>query len=256
MSVNTGDTQWVIGIDWATKPANVGLCLGERKHGSLRIQELLLGSECSSPVDQIRRWIQGLDGEVLLALDAPLGWPASMGKQLHSHKAGQGIGVEPNRFFRRHTDTFVWKTLGKLPLEVGADRIARAALSGLNLLAELRAVTGEPIPTAWEPSEASRVRVVEVYPAATLLSHGMSIRGYKRTNDEGQACRRVISERLEARLGLTEFHHQRNESVDHLLDAAVCVLAGDEFLGGHCIPPTDLEEATVEGWIWFSKEGA
>jgi hypothetical protein len=175
-----------------------------------------------------------------------------MGRVLQSHRAGDGIGVEPNRFFRRTTDTFVWKQIGKLPLEVGADRIARAALSGLEMLHELRQATGEAIPAAWGPDEAARVRVVEVYPAATLLSRSVSIRGYKKASEDGRHRRRMISESLEERLGLSVEHHQRCENTDHLLDAAVCVLAGDEFLDGRCIPPADLEEAAVEGWIWFS----
>lgn len=245
--------QRVIGIDWATKAANVGLCLAERRGQTLKTQKLLLGSECSSPVSQIREWVEEFEGQVLLALDAPLGWPRPMGSILHQHQAGQGIGVEANRFFRRTTDTFVWKQLGKLPLEVGADRIARAALSGLDMLAELRALTGEAIPTAWAPEEPSRVRVIEVYPAATLLGRGIGIRGYKRDSEEGRTRRFDISRELEGSLGLQAEHHQRSRMVDHLLDAAVCVLAGHLFLQGACVPPVNLAEAKVEGWIWFSE---
>ena len=254
MSRTSANARWVIGIDWATKPVNVGLCLGEREDKTVRIRELLLGSECASPVQQLSDWIRSLEGDILLALDAPLGWPVSMGAVLHGHRAGEGIGVEANRFFRRTTDTFVWNKIGKLPLEVGADRIARAALSGLEMLTELRGLAGEPIPTAWSPSEPARVRVVEVYPAATLLSYGVNIRGYKKAAEEGQERRRLISRGLEKRLVLNEAHHQRNQNTDHLLDATVCVLAGDDFLSGQCFPPSDLEEAAVEGWIWFPEK--
>ena len=139
---------------------------------------------------------------------------------------------------------------------MGADRIARAALSGLDMLAELRALTGEVIPTAWAPEETARVRVIEVYPAATLLGRGTGIRGYKRDSEEGRSRRLNISMELEECLGLQAEHHQRSQMVDHLLDAAVCVLAGGAFLEGSCVAPVDLEEAMVEGWIWFSEEGA
>ena len=34
------------------------------------------------------------------------------------------------------------------------------------------------------------------------------------------------------------------------LDAAVCVLAGRDFIRGHALSPPDLDEAKREGWIW------
>ena len=36
------------------------------------------------------------------------------------------------------------------------------------------------------------------------------------------------------------------------LDAAVCVLAGSDFLRGRALPPPDLDEAKREGWIWVA----
>ena len=81
----------------------------------------------------------------LLAIDAPLGWPA-LGQSLAAHRAGQGIAVAQNTLFRRATDVSVHQRTGKLPLEVGADRIARAAWQALSVLQQLRAATGHDIP--------------------------------------------------------------------------------------------------------------
>ena len=36
------------------------------------------------------------------------------------------------------------------------------------------------------------------------------------------------------------------------LDAAVCVLAGRDFIRGHALSPPDLDEAKREGWIWVA----
>jgi hypothetical protein len=55
-------------------------------------------------------WIRSADGPVLLAIDAPLGWPAAMGPTLSTHSAGDEITVAPNTMFRRATDRFFSKS--------------------------------------------------------------------------------------------------------------------------------------------------
>jgi len=80
----------------------------------------------------------------LLVLDAPLGWLRDFGDTLADHNAGMTLQKEANQFFRRETDRFVQRTLGKVPLDVGADRIARMALSSLHLLGVLTEKTGLP----------------------------------------------------------------------------------------------------------------
>jgi len=35
-----------------------------------------------------------------------------------------------------------------------------------------------------------------------------------------------------------------------LIDAAVCVLAGDDFIAGRAMNPEDHSLAEREGWIW------
>jgi hypothetical protein len=37
---------------------------------------------------------------------------------------------------------------------------------------------------------------------------------------------------------------------DDVFDAAICLLAGADFLNGKCIHPDNLELAKKEGWIW------
>jgi hypothetical protein len=74
----------------------------------------------------------------LIAIDAPLGWPAGAGEAFTAHRAGDSIPIEADALFRRETDRFVYRLLGQTPLEVGADKIARTALAALSFLGDLR----------------------------------------------------------------------------------------------------------------------
>lgn len=129
-------------------------------------------------VEQLAAWMAG-QKRVLVELDAPLGWPEPLGRLLSSHSAGGSLGEQPNRLFRRETDRYVKQHLGKLPLDVGADRIARTAHAALALLNELRQRTGESIPLVWNEDYPERIGAIEVYPAGTLSAAGVRCSGYK-----------------------------------------------------------------------------
>ncbi len=92
-----------------------------------------------------------------LALDAPLGWPAVLGETLGPHIAGESLDGTPNELFRRQTDHFIKAVIGRQPLDVGADRIARTAHAALGLLEQLRQLTGQPVPLAWTPHDPAPV---------------------------------------------------------------------------------------------------
>ena len=68
------------------------------------------------------------------------------------------IETPANAMFRRITDVFIQTRLGKRPLDVGADRIARTAYAALAILAILRVELGIPIPLAWTPGLVRRPR--------------------------------------------------------------------------------------------------
>jgi hypothetical protein len=195
----------------------------------------------------VRVWVES-HSNVLLALDAPLGWPAPMGEELSTHVAGGPIRVARNEFFRRHTDIFVQRTTGKTPLDVGADRIARTAHWAVSFLSKLRASTNLPIPLAWSPDVQSGVHAIEVYPAATLLAYGASLKGYKSAG--GDIERRAVLEILKRQIACSTQLDECAVNPD-ALDAAVCALAGVDFLRGQAIAPENLGLAVKEGWIWF-----
>jgi hypothetical protein len=43
-------------------------------------------------------------------------------------------------------------------------------------------------------------------------------------------------------------------AIDHVFDAAICVLAGFDFIGGCCPKPPDAQLAAKEGWIWVRHQ--
>jgi hypothetical protein len=241
----------IFGIDCATDPRRVGLARAWWKGGRPQVVEMTAAGGTVLPEDWILERIrQARDCCCLLALDAPLGWPAAFSSALSTHSAGNPINTQPVNFFRRETDRFIARTVGRRPLDVGAERIARTALAALQLISRLSQRLGEPIPLLWSPDVPCGVGAVEVYPAGVLQVLDLPASGYKDNAD------RAIRERILA--GLGEHLDLPAESAGALadadvLDALVCVLAGADFLEGRAMPPEDPDLAQKEGWIWVRR---
>ena len=239
----------IIGIDCATDAKNVGLSHGYIDNGLLIIDKMTKPDAKQAVVDAIMPWISQNE-TVLLAIDAPLGWPRNLGEQLFDHSAGDHIKVEPNSLFRRYTDLFIKQQVGKQSLDVGADRIARTAHAALNILSAIGERAGYPIPMAWDPVINSPISAIEVYPAATLKQSKCLHQGYKKKENTLQ--RRQICDFL-----IRDITFTTDTSVmlidDDILDASVCVLSGYYFIKNLCMPPEDDELARKEGWIWVRK---
>ena len=88
----------IVGIDCATQAKKTGLARGTFENGRAQIDDVIIGARNISIVDTIADWISNSQN-VLIAMDAPLGWPIALGKQFHAHEAGNPIKVEPNYFF-------------------------------------------------------------------------------------------------------------------------------------------------------------
>lgn len=176
---------------------------------------------------------------MLLALDAPLGWPAALGVTLASHRAGEPPEHAPDRLFHRRTDDWVRTRLGKRPLEVGADLIVRTAHAAPALLEGLRARLGEPVPLLWEPARLERLGAIETYPAATRRACWPADLA-----DPEQLARWTGS--APSRLAAVSADER---------DAVICTIAGADFLAGRAQSPTavDRETAEKEGWIWARR---
>jgi predicted RNase H-like nuclease len=220
----------IIGIDCATQENRVGLALASASGDNFQVDEVSDASKKNPSAATVKRWIggRGADGrQIILALDAPLGWPEPLALSLASHQAGKKLVSAPNDLFRRRTDHFIKQRTGQRPLEIGADLIARTAHAALRLLDGLRQDLGEPIPLAWERKIAG-ISAIEVYPAATRRVHGVLDIAWP-----------PASEHLQAK--------------PDVRDAMICALAAHDFLTGRALRPQTGEDerlARKEGWIW------
>jgi len=260
----------LIGIDCATKANKTGLACGCLVDGKLTVcsAERGKGEEWESGIDAtVTQWIE--DGrknkqKVLLAIDAPLGWPRPLGGALISHEAGRACAFQNLKYdslfqrkwkrktsdadllFQRATDRVVHDALDIKPLDVGANLIARTAHTALSFLERIQ------IPLAWEPGHANLacVSAIEVYPAATLKGRNLRHKGYKK-DCKARAC---IVERLGEEMELSDAIKCEMRKNDNVLDAVVCVLAAADFVNGQdVLCPANRELAEKEGWIWVRK---
>ncbi len=235
----------LVGIDCATEARNVGLALATWNESGIVLREVACLRSWGAITETVASWCTP---GTLLALDAPLGWPTPMGEALASHMAGAPIEAPTNALFRRATDDFVARHVGKRPLDVGADRIARTAHRALAFLGELRAHTSLDVPLAWQPGPLKVASAIEVYPAATLVARGWLSAGYK--GSDGAARRGELVTALTREMAFSEDHAAAMRGSDRVLDAALCCLAAGDFLRGDVLLPVDRARAEREGWIW------
>jgi hypothetical protein len=250
----------IIGIDAAVSARHVGVAVatwdGTRCLLESAFRVAARGTMSQELPQRLEPWLRpGSQG--LMAIDAPLGWPRSMRPLLES-VAGQSL--EPlargeDRFLR-FTDQMVRYSTGKVPLSVGADRIARTAQESLITLGLLRTQTGFPLPLAWPGEPRADWSVIEVYPGATLAAHtGLARRpriDVRRGEADAEGIRANL-EFLDAHLDGTEVARQAIAASDHVLDACLTVVAAQDFLRGEVLPPrgNEMDIAREEGWIWF-----
>lgn len=245
----------VIGLDCATEPKNMGISLGRFAEGRMQVLEVHSGKRFKA-IAEMAKWLAAtLQQPVLLAIDAPLGWPLPLAETLQTHRAGEPVPVEKNRLFRRQTDFFVKQHTGQLPLDVGADRIARAMHAALETVEELRQRTGSKFPLLLNSGLPTGNGMLEVYPAATLSVYQVPRKGYKGKNGKPvrQAMLQHLQQHLDFQLPAAQWHGLQHSDEDHLLDSVVCLLAARDFLLGQVYEPEDPALAAREGWIWVKK---
>ena len=121
--------------------------------------ETKFGTYGKSVAKIIAGWIHA-DEKIVFAIDAPLGWPEDLVNSLCYHIAGQTLSVELNSLFRRETDRFVKKILGKQPLDVGADRIARTSYAAMKIIGELQLAIENKIEMVWSPEKVDEISVI------------------------------------------------------------------------------------------------
>lgn len=238
---------YVIGIDSAAQDSKCGLALGALNAD--RVTLLEVATKQKSVLPTLLRWVRDHE-PAIIAMDAPLGWPDLMGPSLISHEAGQPIAPSANALFRRETDRVVRERTGKQPMEVGAEKIARAALRAVKLIGELREATGYALPLPLTSGIPDQPTMIEVYPALTLRSRAISDRGYKGNKAHHREQRLRLLDEVGPHINLPADPSLLVES-DDAFDAMVCLLAAADFCGGNVVAPTDVDRAKKEGWIWF-----
>lgn len=238
----------ILGIDAAVDPINTGLAVARRSHGKWRIDSLATGQKQTGIAQQMADLLDA-SAPVLLAIDAPLGWPTEFATSISAHRAGEPLDHEPRLLFSRETDRVVNQHTGLTPLSVSADRIARTAVAALGIVDALRNALDRSMPLLFGPSDCWRGGLIEVYPAATLKQRGLPSRGYKKP--EARGLRNDIVKGVGRALNLNG-HEAACLDSDHCLDAVLCVLTAIDFLDGTCLSPTTPERAAREGWIWFT----
>ncbi len=240
----------ILGIDAAVDPVNTGLAIARQSHGTWRIDSLETGQKKSGIAHQAAILLDPSQ-PILLAIDAPLGWPTEFATNLSVHRAGESLKNEPQLLFARETDRIVYQHTGLTPLSVSADRIARTAVAALAVVDALRNALGQPLPLLFDPTDCQGGGLIEVYPAATLKQRGLPSRGYKKP--EARASRNDIVDSIGQELELNG-HEAACLDSDHCLDAVLCVLTAMDFLEGTCLSPPTPERAAREGWIWFRTD--
>ena len=111
MNEGTSKPLQIVGIDCAAQAKKVGMAYSKGP------SVLGVAAGVPDPAGQILEWVDW-DFPVLLAMDAPLGWPKPMGTELIQHRPGVAIQTSPNDFFRRRTDRVVHKALNRPTLDV------------------------------------------------------------------------------------------------------------------------------------------
>lgn len=256
------DEALIIGIDCATRAENVGLAVATFTRGRVRVASLAVGDSSAELARDLAPSIVTLMGNaspVVIAIDAPLGWPADLSDALREHRAGERLGTsgDVRDYVSRLTDREVHRLARTKPLDVGADLIARTAFAALELLAELRAKSGHPLPLLWGPGEVATSGAIEVYPKATFRSRGLVTKDYKSAKSSVfTPPRQALVAGLAKEIAIPDDLRQLAIASDHALDAVGCVLAGKDFLEGNVVrPKSDAERALAEreGWIWFRE---
>lgn len=249
----------IIGVDCSTNPKKVGVACATLNgtQWNAEIAEPQVGE--GKVVEKVTDWIKQANGNVLLCLDAPMGWPRTMSDALHGHKAGAPFSddIDRDHFFYRKTDLFARDTLKKNPLRVGASLIAATAHQALWLLGQLNKLdnVGEIKLILRSEELTTKLSAIEVYPAATRLA-------LMNDNGKGELKLELLRERVRTLIGNSiTIKMPTDRMTDDARDAVICVFTGMLFLAGRCYEPEEakgeaaLDDDTLvrEGWIWFPR---
>ena len=137
MTARHNESLQILGIDAAVDPRNTGLAIGRFSDGRWRIDSLETGRKETPIAEQVLPLLNP-SSPVVVAIDAPMGWPIAFSRNVSAHQAGEQVDSDTRLLFARETDRVVHRETGLTPLSVSADRIARTAVAALGIVHELR----------------------------------------------------------------------------------------------------------------------
>lgn len=225
-----------LGIDLSSQPAGTVACLIEwRRHSAVARAPRLACTD-----DVLAELIEEADG---VGIDAPLGWPADFVAAVSDWTLDRWTNDDRDRMRFRETDRVVRAIHKIIPLSVSSDLIALPAMRAMALLRRFGV-----------KDRAGDGRFFEVYPAASLLSWGLSRRGYKQP--ENTDARRKLLNALRRKLPWLKVPVSYAHSAD-ALDALVASLTARAAMQGLTAPPSSLQRhlARREGWIHVTPTG-
>ncbi len=247
----------VTGIDWASAADDRASVTLTEASGAITIASV----SCSVTNEYALDYCRDTMTQVV-AVDVPFGWPAAFQEFVAGWHPGGTTAPPDGRHFRlRQTDQVVHQELGKCPLSVSTDRIAMAARSWVELVAQRQ--LGAQVDVGQGVTPPTGPAVIEVYPGATLaqfLPKGgeTSIESYRKLPEV--RARVVDALRQQFRIACNAEHREEligTGAVSHPLDALIAALVALCYAGrlpGWTIRrPTEAELplALREGWIFF-----
>jgi hypothetical protein len=248
----------VAGLDWGTQRAKRCIVVLERTSTALRVAEIL-----DRPSDQaLAAWLPSAGVEAL-AVDTPFGWPRVFADYVAQHTPSTTASPPtPSRFRFRETDLAAKRAMHALgtarePLSVSSNLIALSARAW----AEVVVTNGWAELVDLGLGAKARPKIIEVYPALSIVAFGLSAAGYKGKAMEGSAVRAARAKLVTGLLELFALDLPDDEvfigGADEPVDALVAALTALVFEGGAAgwdiaRPPPDLIEAVRrEGWIFY-----
>ena len=244
----------------ASQAKNTAVCLLDWRPGRCEVR--LLASEGSGPqerdTDRLLALMLG-DGVEKVGIDAPLGWPVAFVRAVADLDAWPLEAERPKvELERRHTDRWIHRQTGKVPLSVSTDRIAYPAMRAARLIRRYQDHTERRIDRTGVSGP-----VCEVYPDTAVTAFGLRPPqlprlGYK--GADGASVRAIMVERLTGRapwLALDAEHRERCIASDDHFDALIAALITRAVaLGQTHPPPAEMAaDAAREGWIHLPRGG-
>lgn len=199
-------------------------------------------------------------------IDTPFSWPVRFRRALaqHGRAGGWPADYRSPHFQFRTTDLFV-KEIAYRPLSVSTNLLDVTAMRCARLLQEVGEERGRPISLAGDD------RIVEVYPAATLVAWGGATAGFSPNGYKDRSVGKAAGTKARAKviaaltaetepwLVLPETEQQKCLASDNELDALIAALTTRTAQLSMTRKPTNDHQrrlAGIEGWIHVPEPGS